>query len=110
MKTQETLAAPADAVVTPDPDLMTDEEVKAIIDRLSQRTKRWLHHAAQQINDPDADGYCDHEASRLECVEAGLITHRQKKGYTNYIEVCGRVNRILYSEKYLWDHRFAESE
>ena len=70
------------------------------IDLLSPRAKQWLHHAAQQVNDSEAGGYMNHEPSRSECAEAGIITVTRG----GYIEFSAEANDLLYSQGYLHAH------
>lgn len=72
-------------------------KMKERIDSLSTEAKQWLHHTAQQCNDPGADGYIDDPKLRAECVAAGVIVQLRGKR----IEIDGYVNNLVYSEGYL---------
>ena len=76
---------------------MNNAELKTKLDGLTPRAKRWLHGAAQQLNDGDADGYIDHKESRAECVAAGVIEQRGR----GVIEFSSEANDLLYSQQYL---------
>ena len=72
------------------------EIAKRTIDRLSTKSRSWLHEVAQDLNG-DADGYRDDKEARRECSAAGAI-----KDFGNgYIQIPPYVNHLVYSENYL---------
>lgn len=76
------------------------ETVKKVLDSLSAKSQRWINAVAQQLNDPDANGYIDNEEARMECASAGVI---QDYG-DGYIEIPAIVNDVLYSDGYFVRH------
>ncbi len=75
---------------------MATQEITTRLDTLSPKAKGWLHRTAQQLNDPDADGYIDNKECRKECADAGLIVMSGR-----YLEIPGNINTLLYSGQYL---------